>query len=386
MNIKVGFFNETRETNGSEKRVALVPSSAQKLVEQDVQVVMEQGAGVASGHLDAGFADVGVHIVKTSEHVINECEILLRVSPWTSATGLLLSDRVLIGFLAPFGSPEGVKALRDKHVSSFAMELVPRTTRAQSMDGLSSQRSVVGYKGLLIGAEKLNRFFPMLTTPAGTVRPAMVLVVGTGVAGLQAIATARRLGANVVAQDVRSESREQVESLGAKFVSAEVDASGSGGYARELTEEEKTKQAAQLTKIFAEADLVVTTAAIPGMRAPVIVTRNIVEAMKPGAVIVDCVAEDGGNCELTKPGETIEHNGVIVCGPLNIPSMLSYHASEMYSKNLANFLNLIIDSGEINLNFDDDIVKESCLTHDGNVLNQRVAQILGDSPGGNGNE
>ena len=378
MAVIVGVPNEIDER---EKRVALVPDTVKKLTEMEIQVLVARGAGVGSGHTDDAYGEAGARLVDASA-LATECQVMLRVTPWTpksdesDKSGNLPATGVVVGFMNPFGAPDAVRAMCANGISSFAMELMPRTTRAQAMDGLSSQRTALGYKGLLIGAAQLNRFFPMLTTPAGTVRPATVLVVGTGVAGLQAIATARRLGANVIAQDVRSDAKEQVESLGAKFVSAEVEASGEGGYARELTAEEKAKQAALLARVFAEADLVITTAAIPGLPAPKIVKRETVESMKPGSVLVDCAAEGGGNCELTQPGETIEHAGVFVCGPLNVPSMLSYHASDMYSKNLANFLALIVKDNEVHLDFEDDIVAGSCLTHGGKIMNERIAQTM----------
>jgi NAD(P) transhydrogenase subunit alpha len=274
---------------------------------------------------------------------------------------------VLIGMLQPHRYPERVAALRDRKITSFAMELVPRISRAQSMDILSSQAAVAGYKAALLAADRSSGFFPMLTTAAGTVRPARVLVIGAGVAGLQAIATAKRLGAMVEGYDVRSATREQVQSLGAKFVDTGVSAEGSGGYARELTDEEKRQQQTVLEEHIAEADAVITTAAIPGRPAPKIISQQVVEQMKPGAVIIDLASEGGGNCALTRPGEQIVHQGVVIYGPLNLPSELPVHASDMYSRNLFNFLSPMIQDGEFRPDWNDEVIADSTLTRDGEI-------------------
>jgi H+-translocating NAD(P) transhydrogenase subunit alpha len=284
---------------------------------------------------------------------------------------------VVLGFMQPHARAQEIALLRDRQITSFAMELVPRISRAQSMDALSSQAAIAGYKAVLIAADTLDRFLPMLTTAAGTIRPAQVLIVGVGVAGLQAIATARRLGAVVEAYDVRSATREQVKSLGAKFVETGVSAEGTGGYARELTEEEKRQQQAALDARIALADAVITTAAVPGRRAPRIITRSAVERMKAGAVIVDIAAESGGNCELTRPGETILHQGVRILGPLNLPAQLAFHASEMYARNLYNFLKpAIAKDGTLVIDWQDEVFERSCLTHAGAIRHEPTARLV----------
>jgi NAD(P) transhydrogenase subunit alpha len=284
---------------------------------------------------------------------------------------------VVIGFMQAHARSAEVKALCARGLTSFAMEFVPRISRAQSMDALSSQASIAGYKAVLIAANTLDRFLPMLTTAAGTIRPAQVLIVGVGVAGLQAIATARRLGAVVEAYDVRSATREQVKSLGAKFIETGVSAEGQGGYARELTEEEKAKQQAVLEERIALADAVITTAAVPGRRAPRIISRAAVERMKAGAVIVDIPAESGGNCELTRAGETVVHNGVKIVGPVNLAAQLAYHASEMYARNLFNFLKPALDkSGALAIDWQDEVFAQSCLTHEGAIRHEATRKAV----------
>jgi NAD(P) transhydrogenase subunit alpha len=285
-------------------------------------------------------------------------------------------ESILISFVFPARNPETVVALRDDRMTSFGMELIPRISRAQSMDALSSQATVAGYKSALIAANLLPRFFPMLTTAAGTIRPATVLVIGAGVAGLQAIATARRLGAIVKAYDIRSAAREQVESLGAKMINIDVKADAAGGYARELTDEEKQKQQEVLFDTFAKTDVVISTALIPGRPAPKIITRQMVELMSPGAVIVDIAAEAGGNCELTKADKTINHGGVIIHGPINLPSMVARDASNMYAKNIVNFLQLLIKDKKVSLNWEDDIIKQSVVTHEGQIKHQPTRDLI----------
>jgi NAD(P) transhydrogenase subunit alpha len=287
------------------------------------------------------------------------------------------SGAVLVGFMQPHARADEVRALRDHQITSFAMELVPRISRAQSMDALSSQAAVAGYKAVLIAANVLERFLPMLTTAAGTIRPAQVLIVGVGVAGLQAIATARRLGAIVEAYDVRSATREQVKSLGAKFVETGVTAEGSGGYARELSEAEKRQQQEALDARVALADAVITTAAVPGRRAPRIISRAAVERMKTGAVIIDIAAESGGNCELTQAGQTIVHQGVKIVGPVNLPAQLAFHASEMYSRNLYNFLKSAIGpGGTLTIDWQDEVFAQSCLTHAGAIRHEPTRALV----------
>jgi NAD(P) transhydrogenase subunit alpha len=315
----------------------------------------------------------------TDDHyrVFTESQMVWKVQPPTiEEIDRMSAGTVLAGFLAPYRDPERITRLADHGITAFAMELVPRISRAQAMDALSSQAAVAGYRAALMGATALARFFPMLTTAAGTIRPAKVLVIGAGVAGLQAIATARRLGAMVEGYDVRSAAREQVESLGARFVDTGVSAEAAGGYARELTGEEKQKQQDALARHISQADVVITTAAVPGRPAPRIITGAMVADMKSGAVIVDLAAETGGNCELTKPGETVREGSVSVLGPLNVPSQLAEHASEMYCRNLVNFTSPFIKEGEIAIDWEDEVYQGSVLTHDGEIRNEAARKLV----------
>jgi NAD(P) transhydrogenase subunit alpha len=296
--------------------------------------------------------------------------------PSSGQIAQLREGAVWIGLLAPHADPDRVRALRDRKITAFAMELLPRTTRAQAMDVLSSQAGMAGYKAVLIAAQASPKFFPMLTTAAGTIRPAKVLVIGAGVAGLQAIATARRLGAQVEGFDVRPEVREQIQSLGAKFLDLGVTAAGAGGYARELTAEERAEQQRRLAEHVKGVDVIVTTAAVPGRPAPKIITRAMVEGMRRGAVIVDLAAETGGNCEVTRAGETVDVGGVAVIGPVNLPSMGAQHASEMYAKNLHNFAALLLKDGAIAIDFDDDLVAGTCLTHAGTIRHEPTRKLI----------
>jgi len=284
---------------------------------------------------------------------------------------------VLMGLLHPYESADRVKLLQEKQITAFAMELIPRISRAQSMDVLSSQAAVSGYQTVLLGAARAPKFFPMLTYAAGTIRPSRVLVIGAGVAGLQAIATAKRLGAIVEAYDVRSETKEQIESLGAKFVDTGVSASGTGGYARELTDEEKAVQADKLAKAVANADVLITTAGVPGKKAPLIVTEPMVMGMKPGSVVIDLMAEGGGNVFGAQAGQDVKVGNALVYGPVNLPSRMPVHASEMYSKNLLNFITPLFNEGLLDLNWDDEVVTGAALTHNGEVKNALVIQVLG---------
>ncbi|MBT8145536.1 MAG: NAD(P) transhydrogenase subunit alpha, partial [Gammaproteobacteria bacterium] len=293
----------------------------------------------------------------------------------------LKEGSVLIGYLNPFSELERFDKLAGKNISAFSMEMVPRISRAQAMDALSSQAAIAGYKAVLMAANLLGKFFPMLTTAVGTVRPSKVLIIGAGVAGLQAIATARRLGAIVEGYDVRAAVKEQVESLGAKFVDVGIKAEGSGGYARELTDEEKQQQQDILAQHIAAADVVVTTAAIPGRPSPRIVTTAMVEAMRGGSVILDLAAEGGGNCELTRAGETVIHNHVKISGPINVPSTVSNHASELYAKNLLNFLELLIQEGQININLEDEVLNDSLLTHAGKIHHPVLQERMNNDQG-----
>ena len=363
-----------KEQAAGERRVALCPPVATKLKGLGVELLLEPGAGDEAGFPDTLFPDA--QLLKPLD-AIPQADLVFRVTPPPVANiPHMRAGSVLITFLAPHKEPERFKALRDARVTAFAMELVPRISRAQSMDALSSQAAAAGYKAALLAAEKLGRFFPMLTTAAGTIRPAKVLVVGAGVAGLQAIATARRLGAAVEGYDVRAAAREQVESLGAKFVDTGVSAEGTGGYARELTAEEKQKQQEALAKHVAQADAVITTAAIPGRPAPKIVSRAMVEAMKPGAVILDLAAETGGNCELTQPGQDLKHGHVLVSGPLNLPSLLAEHASDMYARNLLNFFTPMVKDGKIAIDWNDEVYAKSVVTHDGKIMHEATRKLV----------
>jgi len=350
--------------------VALVPDVVKKLNTMGVSVSLQSGAGEQAGHGDSDYA---ADILSDESALYSSADILLTVNPLTDAQIEKLKDgSILIGYLNPWSDVHRFKRLQEKNISAFSMEMIPRISRAQAMDALSSQASIAGYKAVLIASTMLGKFFPMLTTAAGTVRPSKVLIIGAGVAGLQAIATARRLGAIVEGYDVRAAVKDQVESLGAKFVDIDIKAEGSGGYARELTAEEKAMQQAILAKHVAAADVLITTAAIPGRPSPKIISRAMVEGMKGGSVIVDLAAEGGGNCELTQPGETILHQRVKIYGPINVPSTVSGHASELYAKNLLNLLGLLIKDGQIHIDLEDQILKDSLITHGGAIVNAGI--------------
>jgi len=364
-----------REAASNESRVSLVPEVAEKFVASGARVVMERGAGTRAGFIDAGFKNV--EWLDSGTAVLEQADVVLAVQPLgVELIGHLKSGAVVIGFMQPHARGAEIAALRDRRITSFAMELVPRISRAQSMDALSSQASIAGYKAVLIAANHLQKFLPMLTTAAGTIRPSQVLVIGAGVAGLQAIATARRLGAMVEAYDVRGATREQVKSLGAKFVDTGVSAEGQGGYARELTDEERKRQQEVLEARIAAADVVICTASVPGRAAPKIIARAAVERMRAGAVIVDIAAEQGGNCELTRAGEVVDHGGVTIVGPVNLAAQLAYNASEMYARNLLNFLKPAIDKGELKIDWNDEVFAQSCLTHDGVIKHEATRLAL----------
>jgi NAD(P) transhydrogenase subunit alpha len=365
-----------KETSAHEARVALTPDVAAKFVELGAAVSMESGAGERSHFPDALFKGVQFH--SDAPAILRGAQVLLKVQPPTlDEAAALAPGAVVVAFLQPHRELELVQVLRDRKLTSFATELIPRISRAQSMDALSSQAAAAGYKAALLAANALDKFLPMLTTAAGTIRPAQVLVIGAGVAGLQAIATARRLGAIVEAYDVRAATKEQIQSLGAKFVDTGVAAEGTGGYARELTAEEKAKQQEILDRHIAKADAVISTAAIPGRAAPRIISAKAVAAMGAGAVIVDLAAESGGNCELTVAGETVvTPNGVKILGPRNLPSELARHASQMYARNLLNFLTPAIKNGELAIDWQDEVFAQSVLTHDGEVRHAPTAKLL----------
>lgn len=367
-----------RERQDGERRVALVPETAKKFIALGAGIRMEQSAGVESHFLDPDY--VGISAAPGLPETYAGTDLILRVTPPDAdEISLMPEGSVLIGLLKPFENKARLDALNAKKITAFALELLPRISRAQSMDALSSQASCAGYQCGLIAAARCVKFFPMLTTAAGTIRPARVLVIGAGVAGLQAIATCKRLGAMVEAYDVRSAAREQIESLGAKFVDTGVAADGAGGYARELSAEEKAQQTEKLAKAVAQADVVITTASIPGKKAPIIITTDMIARMKYGAIIVDMAAETGGNCVMTQPGEHVVANDVNIHGPLNLPSRMPTHASELYAKNLYNFLSPWIKDGKLEFDWSDEIVAGTLLCRDGQTAHAGVKQVLGDA-------
>ncbi len=355
--------------------MALVPEVVERLSKSDVEVILEAGAGESASHPDSAYEGAGA---KLGDGLAGP--VVAKVAPPSAEEiGRLERGSVLIGFLSPLTAHDTVRALAEAGVTSFAMEAIPRITRAQSMDALSSQATVAGYRAALICAQELPRFFPMLTTAAGTVRPAKVLVLGAGVAGLQAIATARRLGAQLSAFDVRSAVKEQIESLGARFLELDMgleDAEAAGGYARALSEEEQAKQRDLLAVEIGKVDGVISTAAVPGRRAPLLVTEQAVKNMKPGSVIVDLAAETGGNCELTEPGETVVREDVTIVGPINLPSTMPDHASSLYARNVQSLVELMVADGELSLNFDDEIIKGACITHEGEIVHEGARDAI----------
>jgi NAD(P) transhydrogenase subunit alpha len=376
------------ESAPGERRVALVPSALTVFAKTGIQILLEAGAGLAAGFPDAEYAEKGVRIAKDRAAVFAESNVVLQVrslgaNPETGASDLRLirPGQVVVGFGEPLTAGDAAKALAERRASFLAMELMPRITRAQSMDALSSMATIAGYKAVLIAADNLNRMFPMLMTAAGTIAPARVLVIGAGVAGLQAIATARRLGAVVSGYDIRAAVKEQIESLGARFIVLDVAAEAAedkGGYAKAMSEDFYRRQREAMAGVLAQNSVVITTAAVPGRKAPVLITREMVERMAPGSVIVDIAAERGGNCELTRAGQIVEMNGVRIFGPVNLPSDIPYHASQMYAKNIATFLKYLVNKeGNLVLNRDDEIVSETLVTHDGEVVHPRVRELLG---------
>ncbi len=377
MTVSVGVPREVRDL---ERRVALVPDVVGALVGDGFEVLVEAGAGAAAHFADDGYVAAGARIVADGAALYAAADCVLKVAPPTGEElAHLRRGQVLVSFLDPLGDPEGMQALAATGTTALSMELVPRITRAQSMDALSSQATVAGYRAVLSAAAASPRFFPLLMTAAGTVSPAKVLVLGAGVAGLQAIATARRLGAVVTGFDVRPAVKEQVESLGARFLDLDLGASDTetaGGYAKELDADAHRREQEQLTKAIAASDVVVATALIPGRAAPVLITAEAVEAMRAGSVIVDLAAEAGGNCSLTVPGEVVERHGVTISGTLNLPSTMAQHASQLYAKNVQSLLRLLVPDGALVIDTDDEIVRESLVTMDGVVVNSRVAALV----------
>jgi proton-translocating NAD(P)+ transhydrogenase subunit alpha len=362
------------ESQPGEHRVAIIPASIRELEKAGFDVSVVQGAGESSHYLDAEYADAGATVVANTAAALEGATVALKVQPPSAdEVGQLPKNVILISLLSPLTNADLIQKLADQGVTSFALELIPRITRAQRMDVLSSQATVAGYKAVLLGADELGKFLPMFMTAAGTIRPGKVLVLGAGVAGLQAIATARRLGAKVEAFDVRPAVKEQVESLGATFIEAEeeVTAEGEGGYAKELSEDEHKKELDLIAAHVHDADIVITTAQIPGRPAPELITREMVESMRPGSVVVDLAAPSGGNCALSEDGQTVVHEGVKIIGPSNLPAEIPVHASQMFAKNIVTFLKELVDSENetpsIRLNFDDEIIQATCVAHAGEV-------------------
>ena len=369
-----------KEARSAENRVALVPLGVKALVKQGLTVTVQSGAGETSGISDLIYREAGAEIATNAQDTLKDAEVILVVNPPPSNELDFLSEgSILVGFLDPLSNSDLVSRLVELNVTGISMELVPRITRAQSMDALSSQATVAGYKAVLLAANHLPKFLPMFTTAAGTIRPAKALILGAGVAGLQAIATARRLGAVVEAFDVRPAVKEQVESLGASFLESEeeVTAEGEGGYAKELTEDQHHKELELIGDALADTDIVITTAQIPGREAPVLITEDMVKTMKYGSVIVDLASESGGNCELSKAGETVLAHGVQILGPSNLPTSIPVHSSQMYSKNIVTLISEFLgDDGELELDFENDVVGPSTVTHGGEVRNERVQSAM----------
>ncbi len=378
-----------KETLDGERRVALTPAVVPTLQKLGAEVLVESGAGVASGFADSEYEEKGAKLVSRDEALGADVVTVVRVldgDPASGDLGRLHAGQTLVGMAAPFAQPKVSAALAEKGVTLHSLELVPRTTRAQSMDVLSSQANISGFKAVIMAATALPKVFPLMTTAAGTMAPARVFIVGAGVAGLSAIATARRLGAVVEAYDVRAAAKEEVKSLGAKFVEFDLDTGqgeggGSGAYATKMTDEQIAKQRELMTKVVARSDVVITTAQVQGATAPVLVTEDMVRAMAPGSVVVDLAAEQGGNVEPSRPGETVDIDGVSVIGPVNVPSLAPNHASLMYGKNVANFLALIVSGGAVAPDPDDDIVNQSMVSKDGRIVNDRVQAALGAEEG-----
>ena len=374
------------ELHPQERRVALVPAVVPTLTKAGLEVYVEPGAGQKAGFADAAYEKQGARLAKDRKHLLSSADVLLRVqglggNPSGAADlKLVRSGQIVVGLLNPLGAPEAVQQIAGKGITAFALEFLPRITRAQPMDALTSMATIAGYKAALLAASSLRKMYPMMITAAGTITPARVLVVGAGVAGLQAIATSRRLGAVVQAYDVRAAVKEQVESLGAKFLEMELETGGaeaSGGYAQAMGEEFYQRQREMMTQAVAESDVAITTAAVPGKKSPVLITEEMVKQMRPGSVIIDLAAEGGGNCELTKPGQTVETGGVTILGPVNLPATIPYHASQMYARNMTAFLQNLMKEGDLNLDLEDPILRDTLITHQQKVVHPRVQELLG---------
>ncbi len=372
----LGILSERSE---KEQRVALIPAVIPNLSKIGIDVLFQAGAGEGAGFPDNAYSEKGATLTSSPAEVFEKADIIAGFQVKQSLAGSLRSGQVLVGLLNPLANHEIINVLAEKRASAFALELLPRITRAQGMDALTSMATVAGYKAVLMAAVNLNKMFPLLMTAAGTITPARVFIVGAGVAGLQAIATARRLGAVVTAYDVRPAVKEQVESLGAKFLEIEMptkEAEGEGGYARAMDEEFYDRQRKAMSQAVQESDVVITTAAIPGKKAPVLITNEMIEGMKPGTVIVDLAAETGGNCEGTVPGETKQVNGVSIMGPINLAATLPQDASQMYARNITAFLQNLVKDGKLQLNQEDEIIRETLVTHEGNIVNSRVKEAM----------
>lgn len=385
--VRVGI---PKETFPEERRVALIPTDAKALIKAGLDVAVESGAGTEAGFPDSDYKAAGVNIAASRSDLFKNSNIILQVRSFganpeagKSDFELIGSGHICVGLNDPLAGIDLMKELSGTGARVFALELLPRITRAQSMDVLSSMATIAGYKAVLLASDHLPKMFPMMMTAAGTITPARVFIVGAGVAGLQAIASARRLGAVVHAYDIRPVVKEQVESLGGRFVELELasdEAEGSGGYAKEMDEEFYRKQREMMKSVIAESDVVITTAAVPGKKAPILVTEEMLSGMKPGSVVVDLAAERGGNCELTQPGQNVEKNGILIMGPDNLPSTIPYHASQMYSKNISTFLMNMIKDGALNVDMEDEIVSETLVTEGGNVVQPRVRELLNLEP------
>lgn len=374
------------ESYPNESRVALVPTQVTSLINMGLKVLVERGAGQKAGFLDVEYEKQGAQLTSDREELFAKADVLLQIhglggNPDTGQADfdLIRSGQIIIGLLNPLGVPEAVQELAKKGATAFALELLPRIGKAQSMDALTSMATIIGYKAVILAAGSLKKIFPMMITAAGTIPPVKVLVIGAGVIGLEAIATAHRLGATVKGYDIRPATKEQVESLGAKFLelgleNKEVEATS--GYAKKMDEEFYRRQRELMTRAVAESDVVITTAAIPGKKAPILITKEMVHVMQPGSVIVDVAAEEGGNCELTQSGKSIEVNEVTIMGPINLPSTIPYHGSQMYAKNVTSFLGNMVENGRLNLNMKDPVIRDTLLTHEGEVVHPKVREIL----------
>ncbi len=372
-----------KENTKGETRVAATPKTVKELIDNGLQLRVQSGSGDSSFHSDKEYQDLGAEITPDTSSTLNGADIVLKVSPLTlDEVDLLNEGCIYISLLQTTKEIDLIKKLSEKKVTGFSMDLIPRTTLAQSMDALSSQANIAGYKSVIVGATHLAVYMPLLMTAAGTIAPAKVLIIGAGVAGLQAIATAHRLGAQVEAFDVRPEVKEQVESLGAKFVEVESNNNegvGEGGYAKETSEDYKKQQELKIKERTAKSDLVITTALIPGKPAPLLINKNMVENMKKGSVIMDLASENGGNCELTKKDEIIDHNGVIIDGTSNFPATMPVHASQLYAKNVSSFVNYMIKEGDLNLDLEDEIISGAMFTHKGEITHQTTNKMVSNN-------